>query len=241
MLTNAFIRNHIAKLKDDAIFTTREMLGYGKRAYVDWALWEMVHSGEIIRLAWGVFVKCNHPAPHAITEREVADVKAAAFGKRLMSEGADVACEQGLPAPPNDVAIYQTDGRSTKFRHVLRQTWVFLKGTSARKMRLGDEKIGVAIRGLWHLKEEKCGESLIRKVLRKMNRTEGEELQLSIRWMPSWLSDSCGFRYGTIRPSYTGPSGNRTVKEADAEQVSYMVSSAPLLQLARNYERYAWG
>ena len=42
MRTKAFIRNHIAKLRNDAIFTTREMLGYGKRAYVDWALWEMV-------------------------------------------------------------------------------------------------------------------------------------------------------------------------------------------------------
>jgi len=231
MLTKAFIRNHIAKLKDDAIFTTREMLGYGKRAYVDWALWEMVHSGEIIRLAWGVFVKSNHPAPHTITERKVADVKAAAFGKRLMSEGADIACGQGLPAPANDVAIYQTDGRSTKFRHVLRKTWVFLKGTSARKMRLGDEKIGAAIRGLWQLKEEKCDESLIQKVLRKMNRTEREDMQLSIRWMPSWLSDSCGFRYGTIRSSYRGPTGNLTVKETHAAEVPYSVSFAPLLRL----------
>ena len=231
MRTKAFIRNHIAKLKDDAIFTTREMLGYGKRAYVDWALWEMVHSGEIIRLAWGVFVKCNHPAPHTITEREVADVKAAAFGKRLMSEGADVAYEQGLPAAANDVAVYQTDGRSTKFRHVLRKTWVFLKGTSARKMRLGDEKIGGVIRGLWHLKEEACDKPTIQKVLSKMNRAEREDLQLSIRWMPSWLSDSCDFRYGTIRSSYRGPSGNLTVKEVDATKVRYIASSTPLLRL----------
>ena len=180
-----------------------------------------------------MFVKDNHPAPHTITEREVAEVKAAAFGKRLMSEGADVACEHGLPAPANDVAIYQTDGRSTKFRHVLRKTWVFLKGTSARKMRLGAEKIGAVIRGLWHLKEEECHESLIQKVLRKMNRTEREDLQLSIRWMPSWLSDSCGFRYGPIRPSYRGPSGNQTVKETDAAEVRYIVSSAHSLRLAR--------
>ena len=229
MWTKTFIRNHIAKLKDDAIFTTREMLGYGKRAYVDWALWEMVHSGEIIRVAWGVFVKCNHPAPDTITEREVAGVKAAAFGKRLMSEGADVACEQGLPAAANDVAVYQTDGRSTKFRHVLRKTWVFLKGTSARKMRLGDEKIGAAVRGLWHLKEEKCTESIIRRVLRKMNRTEREDMQLSIRWMPSWLSDSSGLPYGIIRLRHGEPTGNLIVKEAE---VRYMVPSAPLLRLA---------
>ena len=176
-----------------------------------------------------MFVKDNHPAPHTITEREVAEVKAAAFGKRLMSEGADVACEHGLPAPANDVAIYQTDGRSTKFRHVLRQTWVFLKGTSARKMRLGDEKIGATIRALWQLKEEECHESTIKKVMRKMNRTEREEMQLSIRWMPSWLSDSCGFRYGTIRPGYRGPSGNQTVKEA--ADPPYLLSSSPVLQL----------
>jgi len=230
MWTISKIRNHIAKLSNDAFFTTREMLGHGERSSVDWALWEMVRTGEIIRLAWGVFVKSSHPAPEAITEREVAAVKAAAFGKRLMSDGADVACSQGLPAQPNGVATYQTDGRSTKFRCVLRETWVIFKGTSARKMRLGDEKIGAVIRGLWQLTEKACKIETARKVLWKMNRTEREEFELSTRWMPSWLSDSFNFQY-LLRPNYRAPSGNQTVREAHEADVRYLVSPPPLLRL----------
>ena len=57
MWVQAAVRRHINCLPERAIFCTRDFLTYGKRNAIDQVLFKMVHKSEIIRLAWGVFVK----------------------------------------------------------------------------------------------------------------------------------------------------------------------------------------
>ena len=57
MYTSAHIRRYIFSLTDNAIFSTREFLNFGKRAAIDKCLSRLVKRGEIIRLARGLFKK----------------------------------------------------------------------------------------------------------------------------------------------------------------------------------------
>jgi hypothetical protein len=189
MWITAWIRNHVGQLKKEQLFTTRDMLSYGKRSAVDSALSRMVKNGEIVRLAWGVFVRADHPAVESITDREIATEKADAFGKRLMLLQRDVAVDQGLPVKPNHQVVFEVDGRSSKFRLLHKGRDVVLKGTSARKMLLGDQAVGKAIRGLCELTERGLDTDSLRKIWTRLKRSERVEFRTKARWMPHWLSD----------------------------------------------------
>ncbi len=75
MYTATFIRRHIFQLPAGQLFATRHLLAYGSRAAVDQALYRLVRSGVIVRLARGVFVRQEAGAglPSAL---QVAAVKA---------------------------------------------------------------------------------------------------------------------------------------------------------------------
>lgn len=57
MSTIAAIRQFIQQVPPGQPFTTRMLISCGKRANVDTALHRMSRSGEIVRLAQGVFVR----------------------------------------------------------------------------------------------------------------------------------------------------------------------------------------
>jgi hypothetical protein len=207
------------------------MLSYGKRSAVDSALSRMVKNGEIVRLAWGVFVRADHPALESISDHEVAQEKADAFGKRLMSHQRDVAVNQGLPVKPNQQTVFQVDGRSSKFRLVRKSRDVFLKGTSARKMLLGDQTVGMAIRGLCELTEYGLHQDSLRQIWTRLNRFERREFHAKARWMPHWLSDFVFTR--PIRLDYLRLHGERVVEATGVKatrvketEASYTVAAA---------------
>jgi hypothetical protein len=231
MWVSAWIRNHLGQLRRDQLFTTRDMLSYGKRRAVDSALSRMVKNAEIVRLAWGVFVRADHPALDSITDREVAEEKADAFGKRLMTHQADVAASHGLPAEPNRRSVYQVDGRSSRFRLVRTNEIVILRGTSARKMWLGDEKVGMTIRALTELKVHKLDHDAVLKVRARLNRPEKREFQAKARWMPHWLSDFIAA--GAVRTQDGRVKGERFVNKTShfgAALVNHMTGHGLLVK-----------
>ncbi len=104
MYTSSQIRRHIFRLHDNAIFSTREFLNFGKRAAVDKCLSRLVKRGEIIRLARGLFKRFDgNTLP---LTRIVADCKAKAFGKQIVTHALDAA-----------TIIYSINGHSSKFRY----------------------------------------------------------------------------------------------------------------------------
>lgn len=76
----ALIRKHLSLLKPGEIFTTRDLLSYGRRSAVDKTLCLMVQAGYLTRLAFGVFV-ITHTSKPFYTVAEIVQRKALAFGK----------------------------------------------------------------------------------------------------------------------------------------------------------------
>lgn len=90
----ALIRKHLSLLKPGEIFTTRDLLSYGRRSAVDKTLCLMVQAGYLTRLAFGVFV-ITHTSKPFYTVAEIVQRKALAFGKTLYTHASNFKVNRG--------------------------------------------------------------------------------------------------------------------------------------------------
>ncbi|MBY0357391.1 MAG: hypothetical protein K2W82_05255 [Candidatus Obscuribacterales bacterium] len=192
MWTAARIKNHIAKLENDQLFSTREFLSYGSRPAVDQALWRLVDAGIIIRVARGLFIKQGAVMP---TVFAVAKAKAEAFGRRIVTSGLQAARELGLTAKQSQnktqETAYATNGRTSSFR--FGKIKIRLIGTSPRKMGLKDDPVNAVLRALWHYGKAACNPEAISQATNKLNRNQRQELRKAESLMPYWLQKSFQF------------------------------------------------
>lgn len=186
MYTAALIRKHINQLTEDKPFSIREFLNYGSRNAIDQIFYRLVKSGQIIRIARGLFIKNTSPMPSIL---DVALAKAHAFGKSLALHGSQAA--QQLKLCPDmgsqDEAVYACSGSSSSFR--FGNTRVRFIASSPRKIALGNELAGLAIRALWYLGKLNCSAQLVCDALAQFNRNDRQALREKIKIMPAWLTD----------------------------------------------------
>jgi Family of unknown function (DUF6088) len=186
MCTSTFIKRHILELPKGMIFSTREMLNYGKRSAVDQCLYRLVKMGRIIRLTWGMFMKddSSRELPSPLT---VAMEKARAFGRRISQDAVDAAKILALVNEGNKNITYATDGHSTSFKYG--QSIIHLRGLCARKMSLGDDPVGLAIKALWQLGRKHCGQNTLAIATRNFTRQDRLQFNKSCGIMPAWMTN----------------------------------------------------
>lgn len=197
-MTLAFILRHISALPPEQIFTTRELLHYGKRNQVDQVMYKLVKIGFLTRLVRGVFIK-TEINQREISVLEVATIKAESFGRRIMKHRVDSAKELGLPQEENPDPSFEIDAHSSSF--MFGPIKVLLKGTSPRKFVEKEEKHNHIARALWHFGESHRQLDIhIFSLWIRLNRVEKLNLKNYARWMPSWLSDKLSHGSCTNRP-----------------------------------------
>lgn len=180
------IRQHISELPPHKLFTTRDLLNYGTRSAVDNAIHKLVKFSEIVRVVPGVFRSPHRNEIVGITE--LAQVKAKSFGRTIVSYAEDVAIDLGLVVEQdaNGEFFFATDGRTSSFR--FGPLKIHLKGTSPRKMALGDSRVGKTIRALCYLGQERVSDGLIELATSWLTESEREESGSLCAFMPAWLS-----------------------------------------------------
>jgi hypothetical protein len=192
-MCSGYIHLHIMRLPMTQIFTTRELLQYGTRGAVDQALYRMVESGFITRLARAVFVRDASLSP---TAEEITEAKMTAWNKLIFTH-ADNLLETFKLAPKkhNDALIVAIDGPSSSFQTVAGR--VELKGIGKRRVGLNQSKVGQIVYALWHIGRNDCTEHEIKKATEHLSRPQREELRRSTALMPAWLNDLCRFRFAS--------------------------------------------
>lgn len=186
MWTTSYIRRHICRLADGTLHTTRDFLKYGSRAAVDQTLYRMVKEGYLRRLARGVFrqASCRLPLP---TPFAVAMAKARAFGRDIMTDGADAALALGLATSGNSEPTFASTGPTTQF--CLGSWTVRLRGSCPRKTMLGDTAVGLILRALWHMGRWDVNSAVVALAARNLGRRERAKLRQSAGLMPYWVSN----------------------------------------------------
>jgi hypothetical protein len=183
--TTSFIRRYINSLKKNQLFSTRELLSFGPRGAIDQALWLMVKSGFLQRLARGVFVKAGfHPiSPPA---EEVAQTKARAFGKQITNHGMVLSSQVEPQTDPTNKQVFAVDASTSKFRYG--EIIIYLRKTCPRKIALQDTFVGKTTRALWYLGKQATNDDLIAASKKDWNRADKEEAELDAQWLPAWLN-----------------------------------------------------
>ena len=177
------IRDYISNIPLGQIITTREVLHLGTRCSVDMTLSRMVKAAQLIRVAWGAFIRAGSELPSA---RAVITAKAAAFGRTIASHGKTLAQEYGLCPSEDELPTFCVSSSSTSF--IVISDRRNLAGTCDRKRHFGEKPEGRVIRALWKLgKEAFC--SLPHKRLQEIQSLEKISLEKEAAWMPAWMSD----------------------------------------------------
>lgn len=179
------VADFISKHPTEELITRRQLIKFGSASIVDGIIFKLVHiTGSLVRVAWGCYRKRERVA--AVTEEEVARVKAAAFGRTIVSSPREFVLNLSSAdqLPPLE---FLTNGRTSSFRFGTKK--IILRGASPRKMALGDNKIAQTIRALWHLGKSKVNESLIGKLTESFNSFDRLQTGKLCASMPAWLAE----------------------------------------------------
>jgi len=189
MYCASYIHRFISMLDDGQVFTTRDCLIFGTRDCVDKALQKLVKANFITRLARGVFARFSG-AKNLPSFREIAIIKARAFGKELRVHGLDTAANNNLIKAGNEQPTYYVDGSSSSFVYFDKGR-IHLKKASKKRVKMTDSKAGLAIRALWVIGKKEITHEHISKISHywHSSREEMQKILLSKAWMPAWLGD----------------------------------------------------
>ncbi|MGD9679865.1 MAG: DUF6088 family protein [Candidatus Obscuribacterales bacterium] len=182
----ARIRAFIAKLDQDTIFTTRDLLTFGTRSSVDNAVYDLVKLQEIVRIVPGVFsLPGRQQKP---TLNELAIIKAKSFGHRIIKHASYIASELGIDQSrvPDDEVWFATSGSTSQFK--FGDITIKFKPTSARKMRLGDTCVGQVIRALNYVGWKEVTEHTVAIATAHLSSRNIRRIQALASMMPAWLS-----------------------------------------------------
>lgn len=183
----AFICRHILQIPATQIFTTRDMLIYGKRSAVDSAMCRLVASGFVTRLARGVFVRDASENPSFV---EIVKAKTRAF---MVSSKKHIETHlKTFRLSPDDSQLtFARIGHTSSFMTIHGRAYI--RGVSEKKLRLLDSKVGQVAAALWFLKEDFCSYAHVGVATRWFNRYEKEQFWMHSKLMPAWLTKICAY------------------------------------------------
>lgn len=169
--------------ENNKLFSVRDFFKYGTRTAVYQEFYRLVKAERIKRVTYGLYMKANANSVPSL--EEVVKTKAAAFKKTIAIHGAQAAhaLELTRQAPPKH--IFAVRGSSSSFRFGGKV--IYLRGTCARKMHLGDDLVGLAIRALWHIGHDACDIYAASKAVRSFRRHHRQQLRANKDLMPHWM------------------------------------------------------
>jgi hypothetical protein len=179
------INEYVKSISHGKLFTTRDLLGFGKRAAVDQATHRAVKSGEWQRTARGVFCKKESAVPYMFDRLEVMKCKAIAFGK-------DVALKHQFQKDTKKLVIENArlfiSGHDTQFG--LRGDNAILKLKGHRKIRVANSKGGDHAFAHWsHGKRNYNQKELSDLLVETLSLDQLKDLCDQYRFLPAWIND----------------------------------------------------
>lgn len=171
------IKNHLTTLSANEIFTSRQMLKFGARKYVDLALSKLVREKRIKRLSFGVFCLMQDSQVSPTVHDVVAKKKG---GNRVIL--AELITD---PVAPDCKLVYLTDGYSGSF--LCNGTRVVLKKICDRKRQLSKSEIGRIFLALWLTGRRNVDAKLVHDSISRLSAEDKSKLKNYLPLLPGWL------------------------------------------------------
>ena len=182
------ILRRIVSKKKGWVFAPSHFHDLGNRAAVDQALSRLVRSGDIRRLARGLYdYPKNHPDFGSLPPS--ADRVAAALAEKdnlkIQPSGAYAANLLGLSEQVPAKVVFLTDG-STRIVQVGNRHIKFKK-TTPKNMATAGRVSGLVIQALRYMKQGNIDEKVINSLKRRLSAEDKKQLISDIRYAPAWI------------------------------------------------------
>ena len=182
------ILRRIVGKKKGWVFAPSHFHDLGNRAAVDQALSRLVRSGDIRRLARGLYdYPKNHPDFGSLPPS--ADRVAAALAEKdnlkIQPSGAYAANLLGLSEQVPAKVVFLTDG-STRIVQVGNRHIKFKK-TTPKNMATAGRVSGLVIQALRYMKQRNIDEKIINSLKRRLSAEDKKQLISDIRYAPAWI------------------------------------------------------
>jgi hypothetical protein len=172
------------------VYSPVDFLHLGSRAAVDKVLSRLTASGELRRVARGLY---DLPRAHAILGAlapSADDLAKAIAGKgslRLQPSGAYAANLLGLTEQVPMKLVFLTDGVSRTI-HVGKQA-IILKHTTPRNMATAGRISGLVIQALRHFKQSNIDARIIAKLKKRLSAQDKDVLLADAPLAPVWVAE----------------------------------------------------
>ena len=188
-IENKILHRIIGK-KKGWVFAPSHFLDLGNRAAVDQALSRLVRSGDIRRLARGLY---DYPRKHPDfgdvppSADRVASALAEKDNLKIQPSGAYAANLLGLSDQVPARVVFLTDGSS---RMVQIGNWnIKLKKTTPKNMATAGRVSGLVIQALRYMKQENIDDMIINKLKRRLSVEDKKQLVSDLRYAPAWIGE----------------------------------------------------
>ncbi|MES2534785.1 MAG: DUF6088 family protein [Pseudomonadota bacterium] len=187
---DAAIRAQVKMAKDGKIFSPVDFAGLGSRAAVDKVLSRLTASGELRRIARGLY---DQPRTHPLlgsllpAADEIARALAGKGSLRLQPSGAYAANLLGLSEQVPLKLVFLTDGASRKVKVGNQQ--ITLKHTTPRNMATAGRISGLVIQALRYLKQSNIDEQVVVQLRKRLSKKQKVEILADAPLAPIWIAD----------------------------------------------------
>ncbi len=182
------IKNDIYKQKRGFVFTKYRFFDLGNPKTIAKVLERMVESGEIRRIARGIY---DYPEKHPKfgdvppDPNKIADALAEKDNLKIQPSGAYAANLLGLSDQVPAKFVFLTDGHSRTVNIGKRS--ITLKKTTPKNMATAGRISGLVIQALRYMGQENVDDSVINILKRKLSDKDKKTLMADLRYAPVWI------------------------------------------------------
>lgn len=187
---DAAIRAQISAAEKGRVFSAADFAGLGSRTAVDKVLSRLTASGELRRIAHGLY---DCPGSHSVlgpslpATDEIARALAGKGNLRLQPSGAYAANLLGLSEQAPSELEYLTDGASRTVQ--IGNQHIVLKHTTPRNMATAGRISGLVIQALRYLKPPNINEQILARLRKRLSKKDQAVLLTDAAFAPVWIAD----------------------------------------------------
>lgn len=185
------IRLHASSLTEGSVLSPKEFLHLGSRAAIDQALSRLAKSGELLRVARGMYVApvLSRFGTRSPSPEKVIRAFAEKSGEIVVSHGANSANVLGLTQQIPTREIFLSSGRSRKLN--LGRSVVTIRHAPQWMLALGSGPAGEAVRALAWMGPAHVSKSL-GALHQRLSKTDWNTLTSARAALPSWMAKAIG-------------------------------------------------
>ncbi len=184
------ILDRIKKAGRGVLFFTESFVSYGSTEAVKKALQRLTNSGELDRVATGIYVRPvidNVIGKVSPSIEDIAKAIAKRDKARIVPTGAYALNRLGLSTQVPMNVVFLTDGSARKIKIGKRS--ILFKKASPKNVATVGEISGLAIQALKEIGKEKVLDKEIKHIQELLKREKSTRLEHDIRLAPAWIRE----------------------------------------------------